>query len=178
MDTSPEATADRLRRVYACISNSDECNVYGVRKYSEAQWHREQDERALAREWIAEHQPPEESIVNDKATSQEPAVWACVELMGHVKLAGRLTEEEKFGAKLGRLDIPTEDGGFVTQFFGGGSIYRVTLVTEDVARHIAKRTQPEPVHSWDFPKQLAGRPVVSTGDTDPDDDRYDDDLPM
>lgn len=38
---------------------------------------------------------------------QPESVWAVVELMGHVKLAGRLTEEEKFGAKLGRPDIPT-----------------------------------------------------------------------
>lgn len=89
------------------------------------------------------------------------SVWAVVELMGHVKLAGRLTEEEKFGAKLGRLDIPQDDpliAGqtvFVTQFFGGGSVYRITLVTEAVARHVAKKSSPEPVHSWDFPKQLA-----------------------
>lgn len=27
--------------------------------------------------------------------------WAIVELMGHVKLAGRLTEEERFGTKMG-----------------------------------------------------------------------------
>lgn len=39
--------------------------------------------------------------------SDEKEVWAVVELMGHVKLAGRLTEEEKFGTKMGRLDIPT-----------------------------------------------------------------------
>ncbi|MFO0806058.1 MAG: hypothetical protein U0791_23380 [Gemmataceae bacterium] len=107
----------------------------------------------------------------------EPAVWAVVELMGHVKLAGRLTEEEKFGAKLGRIDIPTgkpcsladceshqiapdacpECHGaetFITKFFGGGSIYSVTIVSEAVARHIAKKSHPEPVHSWDFPKQL------------------------
>lgn len=32
----------------------------------------------------------------DKADS-----WAIVELMGHVRIAGRITEEERFGAKLG-----------------------------------------------------------------------------
>lgn len=54
MDTSPEATAARLRRVYACTSNGDVCKVYGVRKWDAAAWRREQDERALARQWIAE----------------------------------------------------------------------------------------------------------------------------
>ena len=32
--------------------------------------------------------------------------WAIVELMGHLRLAGLLSEEEHFGAKMGRIDIP------------------------------------------------------------------------
>lgn len=109
----------------------------------------------------------------DEVRAPQPeAVWAVVDLMGHVKLAGRLTEEEKFGAKFGRLDIPVDppplldsDPEFVTQFFGGGSVYRITLVTEEVARHVAKKSSPAPVHSWDFPKQLA-----ATRDSFVDDD--------
>lgn len=101
----------------------------------------------------------------------EAEVWAIVELMGHVKLAGRVSEEEKFGAKMGRIDIPDGDG-FVTQFFGGASLYRITIVTEEVARAVAKNVTVAPVHSWDFPKQL---PVV-TADTyeqrEDDEDRY------
>lgn len=34
--------------------------------------------------------------------------WAIVELLGHVRMAGRLTEEERFGGKMGRLDVPIE----------------------------------------------------------------------
>lgn len=79
-------------------------------------------------------------------------IWAIVELMGHVKLAGKLTEEEKFGSKMGRLDIP-KDEGFVTQLFGGGSVYRITIVTEEVARQVNKMTTSAPVSPWDFPKQ-------------------------
>jgi hypothetical protein len=118
----------------------------------------------------------------------EQDVWAIVELMGHVKLAGRLTEEEKFGAKMGRLDIPTHekcecpnasrtnvmeqtvecskcDGSgfvksFVSQYFGGGSVYRITIVTEEVARHVNRQTSPAPVSPWDFPKQLTSTPQV------------------
>ena len=80
--------------------------------------------------------------------------WAIVELMGHIKLAGRLSEEEKFGSKIGRLDIPTEGDDFITQYFGGGSVYRITFVTEAVARHVATQTAPAPVSPWDFPRQL------------------------
>ncbi len=85
---------------------------------------------------------------------QTAEVWAIVELMGHVKLAGKLTEEEKFGVKMGRLDIADGDA-FVTQLFGGASVYRITIVTEEVARQVNRSTSPAPVSPWDFPKQLA-----------------------
>lgn len=134
----------------------------------------------------------------------QPDAWAIVELMGHVRIAGRLTEEEKFGSKMGRLDIPSgpkkdciackgtgimpalemgdilhpehacrmpDCNGFVTQYFGGGSVYRITFVTEEVARHVSKSNSPAPVSSWDFPKRLAASLVVS-GETD--DDEMDD----
>ncbi len=77
--------------------------------------------------------------------------WAIVELMGHVKIAGRVTEEERFGAKMGRIDIPTSDGKFATQYFGGSSVYRMTPTTEDVARAVAKNNQPTPVYRWELP---------------------------
>ena len=80
--------------------------------------------------------------------------WAIVELLGHVRLAGKLTEEDRFGGKLGRLDIPNKDG-FTTVFFGGGSVYKITAVSQEAARAAAAQNQPEPVHSWEMPKALS-----------------------
>lgn len=77
--------------------------------------------------------------------------WAIVELMGHVKMAGRVTEEERFGVKMGRIDIPQADGGFVTQYFGGSSVYRITPCTEDTARRAATLGVPAPVYAWQLP---------------------------
>lgn len=88
-------------------------------------------------------------LIEDKQEN----TWAIVELMGHVKLAGRLSEVERFGVKMGRLDIPEGDG-FVTRLFGGQSVYSITYVTEAVARHVRKQTTAAPVSPWDFPKQL------------------------
>lgn len=79
-------------------------------------------------------------------------MWGVLELMGHVRVAGKITEEERFGAKLGRIDIPNKDGGFTTQFFTGASIYRLTPTTEENARHVALHCQPTPVHSWELPR--------------------------
>jgi hypothetical protein len=92
-------------------------------------------------------------------TAPEPAVFAIVELMGHVRIAGRLTEEERFGAKMGRLDIPQPDGSFVTQHFGGGSVYRITYCDEATARAVAKASKVEPVHA-----QLAAKAIEDDED--------------
>ncbi|HZZ80967.1 MAG TPA: hypothetical protein VFE62_20870 [Gemmataceae bacterium] len=143
--------------------------------------------------------------------SESIATWAIVELMGHVKLAGRLTEEEKFGGKLGRLDIPTtkkctcpnaaresveaptvpcemcQGSGivqdFITQYFGGGSVYRISVVSEDVARHVSRQTARAPVSPWDFPKAALPAPKAredtskareDTSLFEDDDDDFDD----
>jgi hypothetical protein len=76
--------------------------------------------------------------------------WAILELMGHIKLAGIVTECEMFGAKLGRIEIPIDQATFVTQFFGGGSVYRLTPTTEQIARAVAISNQPQPVHRWEL----------------------------
>ncbi len=67
--------------------------------------------------------------------------WAIVEIMGHRKCAGRVREEERFGAKMLRIDVPrleaapiAEEGkpipfhvaGWVSQFYGGPSIFSYT----------------------------------------------------
>jgi hypothetical protein len=78
--------------------------------------------------------------------------WGILELMGHVRMAGRISEEERFGAKIGRIDCPTQADQFITVFFGGGSIYRLTPCTEEVAREVAKNSIPQPIHSYEMPR--------------------------
>ena len=91
--------------------------------------------------------------------------WAILELMGHVRLGGLVSEEEKFGVKMGRIDVPTEEpAGFVTQYFGGQSVYRLTPCTEEVARAVAKHTSVQPIHSYEMPRLQA--PALSSGSED------------
>jgi hypothetical protein len=77
--------------------------------------------------------------------------WAVVELMGHVTMAGRLSEEERFGAKMGRIDVPNGEDSFTTVYFGGSSVYRITAVTEAVARAKAGSYSVKPVYTWKVP---------------------------
>jgi hypothetical protein len=77
--------------------------------------------------------------------------WCVVELMGHVRMAGLVSEEERFGVKMGRIDVPNPDGSMFTQYFGGSSVYRITPTTEDIARAVAARNVPQPVQRYELP---------------------------
>lgn len=68
--------------------------------------------------------------------SENNDTWAVVELMGHVTIAGRVTKPGEYGG-LWQIDIPNADT-FKTEFFGSQSVYRVRIVSEDIARAYAK----------------------------------------
>lgn len=94
--------------------------------------------------------------------------WVVAELMGHVRLAGRLTEESHFGTALGRIDIPTGDGDeeFVTQYFGGASVYRITPVSEEAARQVARQSRPAPIYRLELTTRVAEVDVRRYDDDD------------
>ncbi len=72
--------------------------------------------------------------------------WAIVELFGHSKLAGRVTEQSIAGGTFLRVDVPELAGrpGF-TRFYGAGAIYSLTPVDEALARRVAQALSPRPV---------------------------------
>jgi len=68
---------------------------------------------------------------------------AIVEIFGHRRHAGRTREEERFGAKMLRVDVPKlewsgeEDGkrraivtGWTTYYYGGSAIFSFSLTDE------------------------------------------------
>lgn len=74
-----------------------------------------------------------------------PEEWACVEIFGHRRHYGRISEAERFGAKMLRIDVPSaEPEAFDTFLYGGGSIFSVTPCTEASARAWAERDRPRP----------------------------------
>lgn len=93
-------------------------------------------------------------VVNDQ---EKPLFegWAVLELMGHRRLAGYVSEQEIAGKGFLRLDVPDGDTTAATQFYSPASVYCLTPTTEDIARSVAKRNQPTPVQRWELP---AGKP--------------------
>lgn len=83
--------------------------------------------------------------------------WAILELMGHRRLAGYVQEADQYGARMVRIDIPTEPPA--TQFYGGNAIYCLTPTTEEIATAVACRNAPAPAHRWELPARTGGAPV-------------------
>ena len=76
---------------------------------------------------------------------------AIVELMGHVRLAGRVTETSLFGTTLCRVDIPdTPDQKGFTRLVGGSAIYAVTPCSEEVAKLITLMDRPKPIGIYEI----------------------------
>lgn len=106
-------------------------------------------------------------------TDKTETYWAIVELMGHRRRAGLCQEVEQFGAKMLRIDIPAGDE-FVTEFYGGSSIYALRPASEDVARVMAEQLgDPRPVAPVAF--RLPAPPPVYDERAEYLDDEADDD---
>lgn len=82
--------------------------------------------------------------------------WAVLELMGHRRLAGKITEAVIGGGAFLRVDIPGKNGEQTTQYYSPNAIYCITPTTEEIARAVAVDLQPEPVHRWEIPQLYSG----------------------
>lgn len=93
-------------------------------------------------------------------TMQQPAKfneWALVELFGHQRIVGLVSEATLAGGSFLRVDVPQvgADPAF-TRFFGPAAIYSISPMEESVARGLVTRYRNEPVSRFDLP-QIAER---------------------
>ena len=84
---------------------------------------------------------------------------AILELMGHRRLAGHLSEQTIGGSSFLRLDIPGEEGKpAVTQFYSGASVYCITPCDEETARAVAASlTERGPISRYELPQLVEPR---------------------
>lgn len=113
-------------------------------------------------------------------TDREPFEgWAIVELMGHRRLAGQISEQEVAGTAFLRLDVPAAAGDGVTQFYSTSAIYCITPTTEEIARKIGARSVPAPVSRFELEplKPVDMGPLLTGEDEEEDDYSFEDVMP-
>jgi hypothetical protein len=81
--------------------------------------------------------------------------WALVELFGHQRIAGLLSEQTIGGCSFIRVDVPAVDGQpTFTKLYGQGAIYGISFVAEEIAVAAAKSYRIRPVSSYEIPELL------------------------
>ncbi len=103
------------------------------------------------------------------STATEPfEVWAIVEIMGHTKHAGKVTEQAIGGCSFVRIDVPESEGRqAVTKLYTQAAIFSITPVSEEVARGVAKQLRSEPIHAWELPEEFR-KPRIEQPDSSPE----------
>lgn len=82
-------------------------------------------------------------------TNEQFSQWCVLELMGHRRLAGLVSEQEIAGQAFLRLDIHRE-AEVITQYYSPSAVYCITPTTEEVARKTAALGRPQPVARWEI----------------------------
>lgn len=101
--------------------------------------------------------------------------WGVVDLFGHTRLAGLVSEANIGGQAFVRVDVPAvRDRPAFTRFFGSGAIYGISVVSEEVARAVAGSVGHRPVTAYEIP-DLRREDLLPDGERDPFEDYPDPD---
>lgn len=108
--------------------------------------------------------------------------WAIVELFGHQRIAGRVTEETIGGSSFVRVDVPACEGiGSIaatqafTKLFGQGAIYAISFVDEAAARMTARDLRVQPIDTYQLRRALLDLPAIGNSRQS---ELLDDDVPI
>ena len=79
-------------------------------------------------------------------TQQKLEAWAIVELFGHTRIAGHVSEFVIGGASFVRVDVPeVANVPAFTRLYGPSAIYSISFVDEETARQAVSAIVPRPI---------------------------------
>lgn len=99
--------------------------------------------------------------------------FAIVELMGHARIAGKVSEQVIGGAAMLRVDVPeTSEQSAFTKFYAPNAVYAITPVEEKIVKIAAEQFQERPVQARVLPLNTPTlvEKVVEQSDTENDED--------
>lgn len=111
--------------------------------------------------------------MSDAVFSEMPCL---IELYGHGKIAGKVSEVAVAGSALIRVDVPAVEGqAAFTKYYGVGAIYAITPTDEATMLAAVNGMKPKPVERYQFALPgLIPRPTLSDESGEFDDDDLDD----
>ena len=113
--------------------------------------------------------------IDPATTDSDGWEWMLLEVMGHRSHWGRAREEERFGTKMLRIDVPIKGdpavNGWSTHYYSGAAIFSYALTDEATA---LARNKP-----WEPPARLTlpapGAPDATAFDPEDDDVPFNED---
>lgn len=86
-------------------------------------------------------------------TTDKIELFAIVELFGHQRIAGKVTEQAFGSSTFVRIDVPeTEAQPAFTRLVNPSAVYAINPVTKEVMEEMARSIQQKPIESWDIRK--------------------------
>lgn len=93
--------------------------------------------------------------------------WAIIELFGHQRIAGRVTEQTVGGCAFVRVDVPAfEQVGSIaatqafTKLFGQGAIYSMSFVDEAAAKMVGRQLRVQPIDTYSLRRAMQDLPAI------------------
>ncbi len=84
-------------------------------------------------------------------TTEKFKTWALVELFGHTRIAGEVSEQTIAGGAMVRIDVPeTETSPAFSRIVNVQAIYAINPMTEEMVKSIASQLEIKPIQSWDI----------------------------
>lgn len=78
-------------------------------------------------------------------------IWALVELMGHNKIAGRVTEHKFGNQSMLRVDVPAVGNlPAFSKIIAVNAVYAINPLTEEDATEYAAQLKATPLDVWDM----------------------------
>ncbi len=81
--------------------------------------------------------------------------WCIVEMLGHRKLAGLVTERVIAGKGFLQVQVPNKAGEMQTQLIPPESVYCITPTEAQICRKVAESCEPTTISKWDLRQLLA-----------------------
>lgn len=94
---------------------------------------------------------------------------AIIELFGHQRMAGKVTEQTIGGASFVRIDVPeSKTQPSFSRMLNPSAIYAINPVTEEVMIEMVDRLEKKPIESWDIREMQKKLLLLDANKTDDD----------